>query len=419
MPEMDGIELIRTIREDNQKIRIIILSGYSDFAYLKEAIKLGVDSYLLKPLDNDELTLNIYEAVKNIEKARFEDIRQHHGIELLKSNTMNRLVSNSIGIKEFEEKTAVLEIDLTAKQYLCATCLVNFTAGNNDDDDDETLMGVKAACDEILKKSGVTFIDILGQIVILFLGDGESSLREAAEAALEEIVAYVTGKLSAAILIGVGMPAGKLTDIWKSYDSALRCLDYSIFMEDNRIFWHDKITQFDAKNTDAISVDYDKLRHLLRTGEKEEFFSYIEKVLAELLSSKTISINYIRNYLMRLALEVISAFQPSEKNSGSLPVMHYDYAALYKIRTLQGYEEWFFHLCEKLFAETSNLQRKSHNVVNLVVSYIEEHYNESLTLNEVAAIFYMNTSYLGQIFKKEIGESFTNYINGYRIEKAM
>ena len=68
MPEMDGIELIREIKKLDLNIKITILSGYSDYDYLKAAIRLGVDNYLLKPIDNDELIANLTNAVNEIEK---------------------------------------------------------------------------------------------------------------------------------------------------------------------------------------------------------------------------------------------------------------------------------------------------------------------------------------------------------------
>ena len=55
MPEMDGIELIREVKKMDLNIKITILSGYSDYDYLKAAIRLGVDNYLLKPIDEEEL----------------------------------------------------------------------------------------------------------------------------------------------------------------------------------------------------------------------------------------------------------------------------------------------------------------------------------------------------------------------------
>ena len=66
MPEMDGIQLIREVRELDMNVKITILSGYSDYDYLKAAIRLGVDNYLLKPIDNDELIANLRNTVRKV-----------------------------------------------------------------------------------------------------------------------------------------------------------------------------------------------------------------------------------------------------------------------------------------------------------------------------------------------------------------
>ena len=112
MPGMDGIALIKSIRENDMAIRIIILSGYSDFVFLKEAIRLGVDGYLLKPIDPDELISNLRNLVTVIEEEMMKSSRIYQGMELLRTNTLNRLITNEIGRNEFEEKAELLDLQL-------------------------------------------------------------------------------------------------------------------------------------------------------------------------------------------------------------------------------------------------------------------------------------------------------------------
>ena len=75
MPDMDGIQLIRAVKALDFDVKITILSGYSDYNYLKAAIQLGVDNYLLKPIDNDELISNLKNAVSEIEKEAVIDLQ--------------------------------------------------------------------------------------------------------------------------------------------------------------------------------------------------------------------------------------------------------------------------------------------------------------------------------------------------------
>ena len=82
MPEVSGLELIRQIRERNLKLRIIILSGYSNFSYAQKAIELGVTRYLLKPTDPRELISVLREVERELQpEASEKDGKQNQSAE--------------------------------------------------------------------------------------------------------------------------------------------------------------------------------------------------------------------------------------------------------------------------------------------------------------------------------------------------
>jgi len=85
MPVMDGIELARTINEQMPRTRVIIISGYDEFEYAREAIRFGVKDYLLKPVDIDELLERVNslkreiiaekEASRNLENTVLQEVK--------------------------------------------------------------------------------------------------------------------------------------------------------------------------------------------------------------------------------------------------------------------------------------------------------------------------------------------------------
>jgi two-component system response regulator YesN len=92
MPGMSGLEMIRRLREANVKTKFIILSGYGDFEYTKQAILLGVDAYLLKPVDEQELAV----AVKNLRRKIAEEAVTEHYIHLGRDNLCVRATLGKI-----------------------------------------------------------------------------------------------------------------------------------------------------------------------------------------------------------------------------------------------------------------------------------------------------------------------------------
>jgi len=300
MPGMDGIRLIKAIRELGSNIRIIILSGFSDYAFLKEAIRLGVDSYLLKPIDNDELISNLADMVNHIEKEMLRTTHLHQGMELLRSNTLNRLVTNSIGRSEFEEKASFLDISMISEYYLCAACLPeNENSGMAGYGDPLIAFALQSICSTLAKGSGIAFTDAKNRVILILSGGREDELLAAAVRLLENVASKGMEQFNKPIVTSVGIIVGMIEDIWKSYASATE----------------------------------------------------------------------------------------------------------------------HFHR-DKIAAEGEQMEGKWNKAVDRTLAYVAAHYHEALSLKQVANICGINTSYLGQIFKKATGESFTNYVNRYRIEKA-
>jgi two-component system, response regulator YesN len=81
MPETDGLKFISLSKEIYKDICYIIISGYQDFEYARNAIRLGVEDYLLKPIDNDQLK----EVIRKLELKIIEGLRRESMLSDLKS----------------------------------------------------------------------------------------------------------------------------------------------------------------------------------------------------------------------------------------------------------------------------------------------------------------------------------------------
>lgn len=300
MPGMDGITLIKTLRDLHVQMKIIILSGYSDYAFLKEAIRLGVDGYLLKPIDIDELISNLADLVNSIEKETFRTTQLDRGMELLKANTLNRLVTHAIGRGEFDEKASFLDISLTAERYLCAVCIPQSECdGLPGGTDPPMALVIRDLCNNLLGCKGITFVDAKYRAVMVLFGAPGDGLYDVADRILSYVSQQVISNGHLPVLYGIGKIVDTVEDLWKSYAFATE--------------------RFDR---------------------------------------------------------------------------------------------------EKTATEAEPLDGKWNSTVDRTLAYIAAHHQEAISLKQVACVCGINTSYLGQIFKKATGESFTNYVNRFRIDKA-
>lgn len=118
MPDMNGIELIAKVKERYTYIKRIVISAYDDFAFVKEAAKLGIENYILKPIDEKELTNTLVSTVEKLDTETLGFKNSEQDFFVFQSNILSRLVYEEIDEFELQEKADFIHFDLYAKEYL-------------------------------------------------------------------------------------------------------------------------------------------------------------------------------------------------------------------------------------------------------------------------------------------------------------
>ena len=414
MPEMDGLELIREVKKLDFNPKITILSGYSDYDYLKTAIRLGVDNYLLKPIDNDELVSNLKNAVSEIEKEAAVSLQIRQGTVLLRSNTLRRLVAGYISAGELREKAEFLHIPLDAGAYFCAVCSIN---RNIPAERREQFFR-----DVIAEKSGdgqMAFMDGDGNLALLMIFRDTCADREVIRRELEALAEKAARENDAPLMIGAGRTAGSAEEIRESNRSAKEALEYGVFLKSDSVVWYDMVPDASQAGQLQDRTDYEQMKEYIRRGELETLKTYLETTLDNTMKESGASVSRIRNLVMHMAVRITDCFRTiyGSMNAFREPA-DFDFAGLFALRGYEDMKGWLFRLCDGLFAANRTLLGRSTSMVGLAVDYITKHYREGVTLRQVAEDCHVNTSYLGQVFRKETGSAFTDYVNALRIQEA-
>ncbi len=413
MPDMDGIQLIREVKKLETNIKITILSGYSDYDYLKAAIRLGVDNYLLKPIDNDELVSNLKNAVSEIEKEAAVSLQIRQGTVLLRSNTLRRLVTGNIRPEELKEKAEFLHIPLDAEKYLCAVCATGRQASGDRRD-----AFFRETVSE--KKDGqLAFMDGDGNLALLLYTRGEGEGREEARKLLETLAETAQREWEIPLMIGAGEFTEGTEGIRQSYESAKEALEYCAFLKNGGVVWASEVPETAQAEQIPDRIDYGRMKEYIRRGEAETLKEYLDSSLTAMTAEAGASLHRIRNLMMHIAVRTTDCFRGiyGSMNAFREPA-DFDYARLFTLKSFTDMRSWLFRLCDGLFAANRALLGRSSSLVGLAVDYITEHFREGVTLRQVAADCHANTSYLGQIFRKETGSAFTDYVNALRIQEA-
>lgn len=160
MPLMNGLDLIREARRVQPEMKVIILSGFNEFEYLKEGMQLGIENYLLKPINVEELESTLRNTASKLDHTVTPQTDDAYGIQILKDNILHRWLTGQIAATEFEERARFMNLSLEASDVAVAIL--------RDKDKGQTF-GMFERVEEMLKdKSHLNvFHDIDGDLVIV------------------------------------------------------------------------------------------------------------------------------------------------------------------------------------------------------------------------------------------------------------
>ncbi|WP_285229350.1 response regulator [Paenibacillus polymyxa] len=120
MPLMNGLDLIREARRVKPELKVIILSGFNEFEYLKEGMQLGIENYLLKPINVEELESTLSNTASKLDHTLSPQADDAYGIQILKDNILHRWLTGQIAATEFEERAQFMNLSLDAPDVAVA-----------------------------------------------------------------------------------------------------------------------------------------------------------------------------------------------------------------------------------------------------------------------------------------------------------
>lgn len=413
MPEMDGLELIGKLRDIGSRTKVVILSGYGDFQYAKTAISFGVADYLLKPVEVAELgkTLQKLKAELDEErKAQFEE-RQTRNLardKVLSDFTAGVLTPSDLqnygskwGISLQEEGIRVGLVELTLFQRLVRDNMYDAMLYR---------YGLRNMMEETLQQPGLGYVyeEAEGMIGILFQPGMD---QERAQALLTGVLAAAREWFRQDVVIGVGNPA-PLAMAPLSRKQALYALERN--RTEAPICFYDPENGPDERFWD-VRWNSDRLIQLMEEGDLDKLARETREFVRE-TESRRLPKPVVEGAVYSLFSKIgrlISRFE--DDPAPFLAKLEREYEE--QIQSGKPpFAEWF---AEAMLATGKHIcllaKKKEPSLVQTILEFIDGHYSENLSLKQIAGLFYMNTAYLGQLFKQKTGQSFNDYLNKTRI----
>lgn len=407
MPIMNGLEVASKARKQGYLGKIIILSGYSDFEYARDAMKLGVDSYLLKPIDEDELIEIVKIEKEKIEKELKTSILVMKNDQTASDTAIINLISGNICcINEIYLSTNLKQnSNIHSFQVAMIECEIMVQ-------DIESIIFGNLSKDFI--ENHIKIITIENKNVVLFSGMEPSEILKK----LKKLIASLDSK---SVLIGVGRRVEKPYDICHSYLDAKNIISHKFFYNQNdKILCSKDDEKFDAQCFNFENFEFEKYADeiyiFIEVGETEKIKNIFDSLEVS-FSKMKIQPEKVKSIFSSLYIQIQKKIKANYPEI-LLPLV----SSTEIINKIYGMDYLFDVISFVKFASIKMSENVGnvylYDVVPKILSYIDKNSNNNLKLEFISKLFGYNSAYLGRLFKDNVGDSFNLYLDKKRINNA-
>lgn len=401
MPEMSGLELLKEIRSREEMVRFIILTGFDEFSYAREAIRLEVENYILKPINEEELEQQLKEAVVKLEELEKNRLRY-----IDEKTAWLQFLSGKTAEEGYEYYRERLELD-TGKGSFWAAVMKWSTDSVKEKRITDMIMAVQN------DRNQLRIVHLPPDSLLLLLAGFEEAkdVREY----FQVLQNQVESQFDILTFLSIGPVFHDYRELPKCYRVAMKLQKYLVVDGYGSCIDEEHIK---ARKSGDITIDRTELGRLILKKESEGAVGYIEDLFIN-----NIKTGVSPDSLYQMAVHMAMLLQEIKKeykleNSGSLHNLPELLETIYEADDIFGIKTLFISEVNEIIRLLHEEDSQYTPVVRQIMDEVQKNYREDMNLKTLAYKYHMNASYLGQIFQKEVGCSFTQYLSGKKIEIA-
>lgn len=431
MPFMNGLELSALVKKELPETEIIILSGYEEFEYAKEGIRLGVAEYLLKPVSGNELLQHVNKlAEKILEKRNERELYEKYRREMQdqsqneKREFFEALVSGNRTVTELMQSAEKLDIDITAVCY--CVVLLKFKELNSSAEEDDSLSEIYEELEETLQEGvAVRFDRDLEGEALLFKADSKEEMAANIEEFRKNFSDVLDKYSEVRYFGGIGTTVMRLRELPQSFENAGRAFAHRFLTQRNLIVTAEEIEKkemneddFSLSSVNPKKVDRTRLREFLKTGELSETRFFVEEYFKG-LGMGALNSNMFRQYILMDMYFCVAEFVEDlhEKRDVLQSISTEGVIAMIDIR---GAIDYICRIIEEAISIRDRIASNRYSdIVEMVIKDIRDNYgDEDLSVAGIAEKVSFSPNHLSTVFRQQTGQTIIKYITDYRMARA-
>lgn len=431
MPYMDGLTLCKKLKELYQSIKVIIFSGFDEFEYAKEAIKIEAEEYILKPINASELR-EVFERIKgNLdreldEKRNIDKLREYYmeSLPVLQENFYTSLIEGQISPGEIEQHAKNYQIHLNGPFFVAAILHISSTAAGEEDVISDAMllsMSVKKLAEEQLAgKWDSKTVTYLGDIIVITQLADEESITPFTDR-MDRICKMAKRVCKARVTAGIGHVCSRPEQLAASYQGAKNAISYRVLYGTTRAI---NIAETDPQEHGDIPWEEPYIREIIKKikmGEADALKAVILQFTSQ-ITGKRMSLQKYRILIMELLTEIFRFGANNQMNLDEIFGENSDvYAQAMQLESPEALGVWLEERCLKMQRQILEERRDTtKSFVTRAIEYVKEHYaDQDLSIETICRYLNVSAAHFSTVFKKETGKTFINYLTDYRMQEAL
>lgn len=429
MPFMDGLSLSKIVSKEFPRMKIIIVSGYDDFEYARQAIEVGVEQYLLKPVTRMKLKTVLLELKDKIERDQEqEDYRIQFQNEIQeyeqfsRRRFMEKILEGELSVKEIYDEAARQSVELTAAGY---NLLFLYLQEQNKDKIEGFLRKQNEVLHYFLRyPQYLLFRWNVNSYGVLIKGE-MSQLEELAGNCIDYIERICSGGDQLEWYVAVGKPVERLSLLPQCYQSVNHYFAYRFMVPGIHVLTEKTLENYvnsqgenQLNGVDSSQLNPEIIKDFLMKGDCCEIQEFVQGYLGGM--SKALESRMFRDYVVlhvrftaMMYLEALGV--PKEAYTDCIDIKYKETS----IKTAEVAEYCVNMLQAAIHIRDQRSESQGTDAIRKALDYINANCcKESISLNEVASAANMSANYFSAIFSQKMQKTFVEYITGKRMEHA-
>ena len=443
MPFMDGLTLARLAKKEIPGLKVVILSGYDDFNYAKQAIGIGVEDYLLKPITKNALIERLSEIRSRYEhektqKEYYEKFqREMQAYEKNSSRDFfEALVGGSMDMMEVYKRAEKLGLDIVAEAYNVLIFTMNCDEDFSGQRDEYSSWEAESL--ELLENffaghsSAMLFRSNIFSYGVLLKGQRET-IEENTRACVDEIRKILSRQDGRREwFLAVGQSVERLSQIQKSYHTASRAFSQR-YLYDENILYYDEMETMEhpggqaetednayLQKVDVNALNPAILQKFLSNGLQEETENFVKDYFYAIGQEPMESLVF-RNYvILNVWFSVISFIKGLGCDTNEMESADTEEVLAESGKNMESAIAYAKKMISQAIEiRDQNSGNKNRSILKTAVDFIDSHYmDEEISLNTVANVANVSSNHFSALFSQNMGQTFIEYLTTLRMNKA-